>query len=120
MLCDCGDDQIQLLKTSHKTARVMDISTADADDAAAAAAQATSVAAETSKLLLDALPLDEIKKRTTLQQQVRCAFKMRLAPSCVLSPRSEGNSFSLCLTLLSFPRHPALEELGSVSQKRSK
>lgn len=62
---------IQLLKPSAKVAKIVDITaTADDDDGAAAAlANAAAAAADMSKELLDSLPLEEVKKRTILQQQ---------------------------------------------------
>ena len=67
--------QIQLLKPSTKAAKIIDISASADDNEAAAAALTTAAAAaaDMSKELLGSLPLDEVKKRTVLQQQViRC------------------------------------------------
>ncbi len=68
--------QIQLLKPSNKSAKLfIDVTTgADEGEAAAAAAamtSAASVAAGMTKELIASLPLDEVKKRTILQQQVQ-------------------------------------------------
>ena len=67
--------QLQLLKPSNKNAKLFIDVTAGADEgeAAAAAAALTSaanVAAGMTKELIASLPLDEVKKRTILQQQV--------------------------------------------------
>jgi hypothetical protein len=69
-------NQIQLLKPSTKSAKLFIDVTAGADDdeaaaAAAALSTATNVAAGMSKELIASLPLDEVKKRTILQQQVQ-------------------------------------------------
>jgi hypothetical protein len=70
-------NQIQLLKPSTKGAKLfIDVTAgADVDDEAAAAAAAlsaaTNVAAGMTKELIASLPLDEVKKRTILQQQVQ-------------------------------------------------
>ncbi len=87
--------QIQLLKPSAKVAKIVDITaTADDDDGAAAAlANAAAAAADMSKELLDSLPLEEVKKRTILQQQVHAA----LAPLHFFTQR---NPLSLSLPLL--------------------
>ncbi len=70
--------QIQLLKPSTKAPKILDVTVgADDDDGAAAAlASAAAAAADMSKELLGTLPLEEVKKRTILQQQV---------PACTLS-----------------------------------
>ena len=73
-LCNpCIYYQIQLLKPSNKSAKLFIDVTAGADETEAAAAALTSaanVAAGMTKELIASLPLDEVKKRTILQQQV--------------------------------------------------
>jgi hypothetical protein len=83
----------------------------DDDGAAVVLANAAAAAADMTKELLESLPLEEVKKRTILQQQVRAASTLPL-PSHFIPPFVGAASPSLT-------RHTsALEKPWCISQKR--